>query len=100
MVYELGIQFTEGTEWLGQIGQVSSTIQAQFELELTLFELNIAVPLKNEWLVAWCGRQVACSTAVENTPPYQEDVGANPAGYWAFFLLLSFHTFLHQWNCS
>ena len=39
-----------------------------------------------------------CSTVVEQTPHIHEVVGLNPAGCWAFFLLLSFPTFLHQWS--
>ena len=36
---------------------------------------------------------------VEHTPNYQEVVGSNPAGCWAFFLLLlSFPTSLHHWS--
>ena len=37
-------------------------------------------------------------TTVKRTPRNQEVVGSNPAGCWAFFLLLFLPTFLHQWS--
>ena len=39
-----------------------------------------------------------CSTVVEHMPHNQEVVHLSPARCWAFFLLLSFSTFLHQWS--
>ena len=35
---------------------------------------------------------------VEHMIRHQEVVGLNPAGCWAFFLLLSLRTFLHHWS--
>ena len=39
-----------------------------------------------------------CSTAAERMPCNLEAVGSNPAGCWAFSLLLLLPTFLRQWS--